>query len=180
MPEFMNDKKGKTKMKRSEETQLDKTYMNLFKGYKITLPEPPNGHSHDIQLSMKVAEFTANLLLFMQSCPQYVEKQMRKIRAGSKKNRTPVESLVITAPSHMRLLQDVPLDPSGNQKYDTPSTGSKKHTHWRRSYWRRQVHGMQWELDNPDAKCGTFPDGRKYHMRKIPRTQINNPFEEDA
>ena len=135
---------------------------------------------HDMSISMKMAEFTANLLLFMQSYPQYIDKVKKNIRAGRKKDKVPSESLIITAPSHMKLRSAVSLDPTDALSESTHSTGKTMQTHWRRSFWRRQVHGNLWEIENPDAKCGTFPDGRRYHLKMIQRTQINSPFDNET
>ena len=82
-----------------------------------------------------------------------------------------VESKELFARIKARDIMQVVLDKGGK-----PSQGTKGESNWcgwREGHWRRQPHGVRWELNNPDQEVYEFDDGRRYHMKMIAPIFVN-------
>jgi len=108
-------------------------------------------------------DMAINLLLIMQSSPEYIVPTETKARRfGQKKGTDRSTQIRLVRPT--RMVQQVPYDPS------VPSSvrgNGTKAPHWRCGFWKRQRHSLTWEIDNPDVSVITMPDGGRAHMVHI-------------
>jgi hypothetical protein len=130
------------------------------------------------ELSNWMAPLVCNILLLMQSYPQYFEKMPKEnsYRQSFKGKKDPV-SLRLHRSSKMDIFQKVYETESKKENAETEN--NKICRHWRRGHWKRQVHGDRWELENPEAKIIHMKDGRRAHMRWIMRVLVNKDLVQD-
>tara|TARA_R110000751_G_scaffold72474_6_gene146976 strand:- start:363 stop:1610 length:1248 start_codon:yes stop_codon:yes gene_type:complete len=108
-------------------------------------------------------DMAINLLLIMQSSPDYIVGTEAKQRKFGKKKGTESSSHIrLVRPT--RLVQQVPYDPTGLSTVKGAGTVTP---HWRGGFWRRQRHAIAWEIDNPDVAVITMPDAGRAHMVHI-------------
>jgi hypothetical protein len=66
--------------------------------------------------------------------------------------------------------QNLPLQPI--RALNGEPTGVHMPRHWRKGHWRRQPH-LKSESYKDKFVCGTFPDGREYHLILLPPVEVN-------
>lgn len=126
-------------------------------------PELERGEKTEIELlGPWLASLCVNLTLLAQSYPEYLheDKSGKTYRQSFKDLPEPrMFTIVRSGVRSVRQIVD------GHTRSDLPGvTGSAHRVHWRRGHWRRQPHGDQWELTNPNAQFITLTDGRHAHM----------------
>lgn len=109
-----------------------------------------------------------NLLLLMQSYPQYT-------RIDAKRSRQSIGHDAETPAFILARSAARPLGQTVNESRHPESVpdGSSKRPHWRRGHWRRQPHHDQYELENPHVQVLLLSDGRRAHMRWIEPIFVN-------
>jgi hypothetical protein len=120
----------------------------------------------DERIGWDMAEAVVNMMLIMQSYPEYITKTKVKTRMpGAKKAKGQTDRIMLGKPSNLR--QQVAADPGTGASEN--SNGSEKHRrpHLRSGHWRRQRHRADWELANPDVGIVVMPDGGHAHMVHI-------------
>jgi len=119
----------------------------------------------DSECGYEISDFVCNVLLIMQSYPEYVTTKEKKMRGlDSKKKNKKVKVATIATPSNLR--QSVEFNPSDNKDSKGGKAPDRK-THIRRGHWRRQRHKPNWEIDNRDIPVVIMPDGGHAHMKWI-------------
>ena len=112
---------------------------------------------------MRDFDMAINLLLIMQSCPEYiVGTEGKSKKFGRKKGTERCSHIRLVRPT--RMIQRVPYDPSAPSHVKGSGSVSP---HWRGGFWRRQRHSIAWEIDNPDVAVIPMPDGGHAHMVHI-------------
>jgi len=118
----------------------------------------------DTEIGFKIADFVANVLLVMQSYPEYIQTVETRARGlDTKKLKKTIKISTIATTSNLR--QQVSHVPPSNA--EGTRSGKNIKTHMRRGHWRRQRHSLKWEVDNPDVRVVIMPDGGHAHMRWI-------------
>jgi hypothetical protein len=115
---------------------------------------------------LEVCKITFNLLLLCQEYPEYlrtdsVEEKMRDYNDKTKIIK--VRNQVIGSNFNLR-----PTVKDSRENQSVP-TGRSVIAHWRRGHWRRQTHGLNYILANPEAKIIE----NKYHMVWIKPVFVN-------
>jgi len=131
----------------------------------------------DSDCGYQIGDFIANVLLIMQSYPEYVTSKEKKMRGlDTKKRNRKIKVSTIATPSNLR--QTVEFNPSKHKEYKGGSAPDRK-THIRRGHWRRQRHKLQWEVDHPEIHAVIMPDGGHAHMKWIRPLVIRCNEDED-
>lgn len=116
-------------------------------------------------LGLWIGSLAINLMLIMQSYPQYLEKLSAKDSARQNfKDKEPPTSIIIRPSKSQPILRTVENE---TDEFPSEPTGKTVGNHWRRGHWRRQPHGEYWELQNPEVQVVILPDKRHAHMRWI-------------
>lgn len=102
-----------------------------------------------------------NLLLVMQSYPQYVERlpgpMGERLHYGGKNAVRPYSARIARPLQQTTASEPIDQEPPS-------ATGRHPRSHWRRGHWRRVPHSPQWEGAFPEVGIVEFPDGRRAHM----------------
>lgn len=149
----------------SLEDALDKSSKQLTHGFNTSR----NNFLDEVAIDAKklgkwMGSLVANLMLIMQSYPKYLDKlPTEKSQRQGFKNASPPLSIRIRRSTPRPVRQTV----QGNERGPVCSTGRTLGNHWRRGHWRRQPHGDQYELENPEVQVIVLADGRHAHMKWI-------------
>lgn len=111
-----------------------------------------------------MAGLCVNLALMMQSYPQYVQPLPKQhCERQSFRDRAAPVSVVI----HRSPVRDIRQIVVERERRESAATDRRVAAHWRKGHWRRQPHGDDFELTNPDVQVIVLDDGRRAHMRWI-------------
>jgi len=137
-------------------------------------PEDLSDESHDLCTWM--APLICNILLLMQSYPQYFDKMdIAKSSRQNFKGSPPPVSMILRRSPKKNVFQKV----VGSSNERSEPTGATVSRHWRRGHWRRQVHGDLWELQNPDVRVIEMTENRRAHMNWIVPILVNADLVQD-
>ena len=127
----------------------------------------------DCYLYTKALNIVIGAIAQLSHFPNYVNKKSKAIEnintgssKKSKKQKTVIHTLTSTVPSN-------PLTTKRN--FLKGITSFKVKPHYRKSCYRRQPHGDKWRKENPGEPEFSFPDGRTYHLIRLPLVKVNGP-----
>lgn len=134
--------------------------------------EQAQTEAETVDFGLRAGALVCNLCLIMQSYPQYLAKLGKEASFRQNfANQTPPQSMLIRRSKERDLQQIV----RPHDSHEGDPTGRAVSTHWRRGHWRRQPHGVRWEVENPDAKIIVLDDERHAHMQWLEPMLIMSP-----
>tara|TARA_R110000824_G_scaffold203761_5_gene388415 strand:- start:2382 stop:3623 length:1242 start_codon:yes stop_codon:yes gene_type:complete len=124
----------------------------------------------DANISMRILAFFMNAFTMATSYPTYID--VGESKTWHKKFRkSSVVPSVLTAKIPARSLIQIVRDKTAENSLS--GTGVSVRPHWRQGHWRRQYHGITWELENPDVTVYEDDEGRRYHLKYIAAVLVN-------
>jgi hypothetical protein len=129
---------------------------------QIPLSDDVKFPSESREKAGKAVEVFVNMMLVMQSYPEYCQPFETKHRIGGKTSKTKSVHIVLPDPLRQKIR---PHSHSGDTDLPGPSErGLVPVYKWRRGHWRKQPHRIEWEQENPEKAVIDIDEQRRGHL----------------
>lgn len=155
---------------------LEDTRKKLTHGYVERTSNEQSLREEAYELGEWLGSLGINLLLIMQSYPKYLDKLAQNNSKRQSFSDRPEPSSILIRRSTARPIHQV----VSSRSESSIVTGKGVSEHWRRGHWRRQPHGEDWEIRNPEVSVISLDNGRRAHMKWISAVYIGLDREEEV
>tara|TARA_Y100001938_G_C8067348_1_gene421031 strand:+ start:242 stop:1531 length:1290 start_codon:yes stop_codon:yes gene_type:complete len=130
-----------------------------------------NGHHPEsVKFLDECRSFILNAFTMAMSYPTYIES--REAKTYHKKSRkSPIAPSVLASKFSRKSLTQIVAEQRAAS--GLPGNGPSVRPHIREGHWRRQFHGVRFEIANPDITVYEDAEGRRFHMKRIDAVFVN-------